>query len=104
MKDALQITVGLLALALIGVSCGWWGWLVVPAIVVGAVAGERYRVNRVEMLRQEAQNAQRDYDAAVAELESARADLARAQEERRRVRDALRANDWLVVDEVTSPN
>jgi len=98
MKDAVQMMFAGLVLLVIGVACGWAGLIVVPAIVVAAIAGERYRVNRAEMLRQEAQNAQADYVAALAELENARADLVAAQEERRRVRDALRAGGWLVAD------
>lgn len=99
MRDGLQIALALFSLTLIGVACGWWAVIVVPAIIAAAVARDRYPAYRLEVLRLEAQNAQADHDRAVAELEDARADLAAAVAARERARAALRASDWLVVDE-----
>ncbi|MEB3048993.1 hypothetical protein KV112_04420 [Mycolicibacter sp. MYC123] len=98
--DVLRVMWGVVLLTFIGLMCGWWSLIVIPAIIAFAVVRNR----RLEMLRRDAENARADYDAAVRDLDCARAELDAAQQAKARARDALRGAGWLVADESVALN
>lgn len=105
MKNALEMTWAVVVFQVLAIGMfGAWGLLGIPALAVVAVLRVFVREYKLEVLRREmlqaqaaAQDAAEKARLAAEELARAEAELTAALAEKARVREALRAQDWLVV-------